>query len=157
MSDLDHLAISRVLGSTVQPYARVGFGGFTAVRATGEMLAARPKPPGRLAPEKARDQKIIQAFSSCHQGYSADRVLAEPSLAHRFIEQCQKLGVNEPAALINRRLLRLRKAGGFPIRTKVEDTRKLEPFLIAAELAFAQLTYRYDVSYDDLLADPEIG
>lgn len=157
MSGLDQLAISRILGSTLQPYAQKGFGGFSAVGAVGEMLANRPKPPTRLAPEPSRDARIIAAFKTTHRGYSVDRVLADPDLAGRFIDQTRRLGVDAPSTLINRRLLRIRKAGDLKIDTTVEEKRNLSAFLIPAELAFAQLTYRYEASYDDLLADPDIG
>jgi hypothetical protein len=158
MSDLDQLAISRILGSTVQPYTHTGFGGFSAVKAVGEMLATRPKPLARLGPDASRDAKIIDAFKKTHGGYSLDRVLANPELARQFVEQAQKLGVDAPPALINRRLLRIRKAGKLKVKTTAGDKeRDISPFLIPAELAFAQLTYQYEVSYDDLLADPEVG
>ena len=42
MNDLDHLTISRILGSTVRPISRPAFGGFSAVGAVGQMLANRP-------------------------------------------------------------------------------------------------------------------
>jgi hypothetical protein len=157
MSDLDQLAISRILGSTVHPYSHTGFGGFSAVKAVGEMLATRPKPSARLGPDASRDATIIDAFKKTHMGYSVDRVLADPDLARQFAELTQKLGVDASPALINRRLLCIRKAGNLEVETTIEETRDLRPFLIPAELAFAQLTYHYDASYDDLLADPEIG
>jgi site-specific DNA-methyltransferase (adenine-specific) len=157
MSDLDHLAISRILGSTVHAYSHTDFGGFSAVKAVGEMLATRPKPSARLGPDTSRDAKIIDAFKKTHKGYSVDRVLADPDLVHQFIELAQRLGVDASPALINRRLLRIRKAGDLKVETTVEEKRDLRPFLIPAELAFAHLTYHHDASYDDLLADPEIG
>lgn len=157
MSDVDHLAISRILGSTVRPFSRTGFGGFSAVRAVGEMLANRPKSAARLGPDASRDAKIIEAFKKIHRGYSVDRVLADPDLARQFDELAQALGVDAPPASINRRLLRIRKAGQLKVETTNEEKRDLHRFLIPAELAFAQLTYIYEASYDDLLADPEIG
>ena len=83
--------------------------------------------------------------------------MADPGLAARFVKRCRQLGIDAPHAAICRRLLRLRKAGGFPIKTTREDKRNLHPFLIPAELAFATLTYRYNASYDELLADPDVG
>lgn len=157
MSALDHLAISRILGSTFQSYSRSGFGGFSAVGAVGEMLATRPKTLGRLAPEASRDAKIIEAFKKAHKGYALDRMLADPDLTARFLGEAQRLGVHAPPVLINRRLLRIRKAGELKVATTVEDKRDLSSFLIPAELAFAQLIYQYEASYDDLLADPQIG
>ena len=78
-------------------------------------------------------------------------------MAARYVKHCQQLGVDASHAAICRRLLGLRKAGRFPVKTTREDKRDLHSFLIPAELAFAKLTYRYDASYDDLLADPVVG
>jgi hypothetical protein len=79
-SDLDQLAVSRILGSTFQSYPRTIFGGFSAVKAVGEMLATRPKRGQRLAADASRDAKIVEAFSATHEGYSVDRLLADPAL-----------------------------------------------------------------------------
>jgi site-specific DNA-methyltransferase (adenine-specific) len=121
------------------------------------MLANRPVKKAPLAPDKSRDSMIVKAFAQVHGGYSIDRTLADPQLAARFVKRCQQLGIDAAHAAVCRRLLRLRKEGGFPIKTTKEDNRNLHAFLIPAELAFAKLTYRYDASYDDLLADPDVG
>lgn len=157
MSELDQLTISRILGSTVQPISRPAFGAFSAVATIGQMLAKRPIETAPLAPDKSRDSIIVKAFAEIHDGYSVDRTLADPQLAARFVKRCRQLGIDAPHAAVCRRLLRLRKAGGFPVKTTREDHLDLHPFLIPAELAFAKLTYRFDASYDDLLADPDIG
>jgi hypothetical protein len=157
MSELDQLTISRILGSTVRPISRPAFGGFSAVGTVGQMLANRPIEMAPLAPDESRDSIIVKAFAQIHDGYSVDRTLADPRFAARFVKRCQQLGIDAPHAAVCRRLLRLRKAGGFPIKTTTVDKRDLHPFLIPAELAFAKLTYRYDASYDDLLADPDVG
>ncbi len=157
MNELDQLAISRILGSTVRPISRPAFGGFSALGTIGEMLANRPIEMAPLAPDKERDSIIVKAFAEIHNGYSVDRTLADPQLAARYVKRCQQLGIDARHAAICRRLLCLRKAGGFPVKTTREEKPDLHPFLIPAELAFAKLTYRYDASYDDLLADPEVG
>lgn len=123
----------------------------------GQMLANRPIETVPLAPDKSRDSIIVKAFAEVHNGYSIDRTLADPQLATRYVERCRQLGIDAPHAALCRRLLCLRKQGGFPVKTTKEDKRDLHPFLIPAELAFAKLTYRYDASYDDLLADPDVG
>jgi hypothetical protein len=157
MNELDQLRISRILGSTVRPISRPAFGGFSAVGTIGQMLANRPIKMAPLAPDNSRDSIVVKAFAEIHNGYSIDRTLADPQLAARYVKRCQQLGVDAPHAAICRRLLRLRKEGGFPVKTTRKDERDLHPFLIPAELAFAKLTYRYDASYDDLLADPDLG
>jgi hypothetical protein len=155
--ELDQLTISRILGSTIRPISRPAFGGFSAVGTVGLMFANRPIEIVPLAPDKSRDSTIVKAFAQIHDGFSIDRTLADPRLAAQFVGRCQHLGIDASHAAICRRLLRLRKAGGFPVRTTRQDRRNLHPFLIPAELAFAKLTYRYDASYDDLLADPDVG
>lgn len=157
MSDLDHLTISRILGSTVRPISRPAFGGFSAVGTVGEMLANRPVEILPLAPDESRDSAIVKAFAHVHDGYSVDRTLADPRLAAQFVNLCKQLGVDASHAAVCRRLLRLRKSGRFPVKTTKVDKRNLHPFLIPAELAFAKLSYRFDASYDDLLADPVVG
>src|SRR5690242_16284242 len=108
MSDLDQLAISRILGSTVRPFSRPAFGGFSAVGTVGQMLANRPAEVRPLAPEKSRDSAIIRAFAATHDGYSVDRTLADPRMAREFVKRCRQLGIDAPPAAICRRLLRLR-------------------------------------------------
>jgi len=157
MNELDQLMISRILGSTVRPLSRPAFGGFSVAGTVGQMLANRPIELPPLAPDQSRDANIVKAFAEIHDGYSVDRTLADPQLAARFVKRCQQLGIDATHAAICRRLLRLRKAGGLSVKTTRQDKRNLHPFLIPAELAFAKLMYRYDASYDDLLADPDLG
>jgi len=160
MSQLDHLTISRVLGSNVQPYSRSPFGAFGAVRAVGEMLAWHPKLIHALGRDDSRDGKIVAAFTKVHDGYSADRVLADPAHAQRLVDEYHRLGLDQPVALLNRRLLCIRKTGSPTIslpKTTKTDKRNLLPYLIPAEIAYAQLSYRYDATIDDVIADPEIG
>ncbi len=157
MNELDQLTISRILGSTVRSISRPAFGGFATAGTVGQMLANRPKEISPLGPDKSRDKIIVKAFAEIHDGYSVDRTLADPQMAALFVKRCQQLGIEAPHAAICRRLLRLRKAGGLSVKTTRVDKRDPHRFLIPAELAFAKLTYRFDASYDDLLADPEVG
>lgn len=157
MSDLDQLAISRILGSTFKPFSRPAFGGFSTVGTVEKMLANVPVQVSPLAPNTSRDSIIIRTFAEIHEGYSVDRTLADSQMANKFVQLCRERGINAPHVAICRRLLRLRKMGGFPVETTLKEERDFQPFLIPAELAFAKLTYRFDASYDDLLADPEVG
>ena len=94
MSELDQLTISRILGSTVRPISRPSFGGFSAVGTVGQMLANRPVEKAPLAPDESRDSIIVKVFAQLHDGYSVDRILADPQLAARFVKQCQQLGID---------------------------------------------------------------
>lgn len=159
MSEIDQYQISRIIGSTFRPVSRPSFSAFGVARTTGEMLATREKSPTTLTRDNARDAKIVRAFAAVHQGYATDRLLADPHLSQLFLKEVRSLGLQEPTAAINRRLLRIRKATDLPVRlpkTTKTEKRDLHPYLIPAEIAYALLGYQYDVSFDDLLADPEL-
>jgi len=121
------------------------------------MLASRPRKPVGLAADPTRDAKIVEAFEKTHDGYAIDRVFSDPELCLRFIEVAHRLGVDASYTAICRRLMGIRKSGKFKVVTTKKDKRDPRPFLIPAELAFAQLTYRHDASYDDMLLDPAVG
>jgi hypothetical protein len=107
------------------------------------------------------DQVIAKAFERVRDGLSADRLLADPEHAIRFDRLCAQLGVKQPPAAINRRLLRLRKASGGG---QLKPTSRREVFADltevlgpAVEFALAKVRVRYGASVDDVLADPDIG
>ena len=155
MSDLDQLMISRILGNTVRPI-HVQCSEFSATGTVGQMPTNRPIELAPLAPDESRDSIIVETFH---------KFMTVIPLIVPWQTRSWRLGLLNGAsnsALRHRtpqfrRLLRLRKAGGFPVKTTREDKRILRPFLIPAELAFVKLTYRYHASYDDLLADPDVG
>ena len=60
------------------------------------------------------------AFRDANDGYSTDRVLADPDLNARFISACRKHGLNESPILLNRKLINLRKSGQLRVRAERE-------------------------------------
>ena len=54
-------------------------------------------------------KSIRQAFESVHEGYSADRVVADPDLNKKFLAACGSLGLNSSAGELNSCLLNARK------------------------------------------------
>jgi site-specific DNA-methyltransferase (adenine-specific) len=99
---------------------------------------------------------IVAAYLESHQGFSADRVLADPELNEAFLSACQKKGVPGSVAQWNRSLLRIRKSKKLPhgsVRTVITPE-QFDRFLFASEIALECLTSQYQCSLDDILCDP---
>jgi site-specific DNA-methyltransferase (adenine-specific) len=102
---------------------------------------------------------IRQAFEEVHQGYSADRVVADPGLNTSFITACRLLGIDLPIHELNSSLLNARKASlltGIPTtsRTAFAD---LDEYQFASEIAARFLEHRSQVTLDQILCDPVLA
>jgi hypothetical protein len=99
---------------------------------------------------------IRQAFETVHNGYSADRILADPELNARFLAQCALLGLTAAPQILNSALLNSRKASVLTgIRTK-QLTRfpDQENYQFASEIAARFLERRSQATLDQILCDP---
>jgi site-specific DNA-methyltransferase (adenine-specific) len=103
------------------------------------------------------DQGIIEAYVAVRNGFSTDRVIADPNLNREFISLCKHLGVPGQPTDWNRRLLGLRKASrlsGLPRpRKTIISVREIDPYEFACEIAVQEYV-RDGCSLDDLLCDP---
>ena len=57
------------------------------------------------------DKGVIEAFRRSSQGFSVDRVIADPELDASFLDACYSLGLGESPVFLNMRLFRIRKSG----------------------------------------------
>ncbi len=104
---------------------------------------------------------VAEAFMAAHEGYSADRVLADPALNDRFLENCRVLGIPGEAKDWNRLLLNARKRGDLasidtPRRTRVLRS-TMAAFLFAGEMAWRKVSDDRKCSLDDILCDPTLA
>lgn len=101
---------------------------------------------------------IASSFSSCRDGYAADRVVADPQLNEAFIQCCRANGFSGPAVVANKALLNLRKAGLIVEPTSKRTTfADIEEFKFASEIAARFLSRRDGLSLDAIICDPEIA
>jgi hypothetical protein len=161
VAELNQFAVSRILGSTMKPGVRPGFGYTRGLEAVGSTLAARPSHHEQLAFSNAAEHTVLRAFGDIAQGYSVDRVLADPELSEKFYERCKALGLSASREAANRRLLVIRKNPRSRLRVPhVQRPVRLQnamEFLYAAEFAMVELSYRYGATVDDMLANPKFG
>lgn len=109
--------------------------------------------------------RIIQAFAEVRDGYSADRVIADPKLNHRFLRRCRELRLLQPDVELNWKLMNARKGGhlsNLP-KTKRFTVCETDKFEYASEIALrhvqrlCMLKTGEEVSLDRVICDPELA
>jgi len=100
---------------------------------------------------------IIKALDASSDGYSSDRVVADPELNRRFISECRLRGLEDPAEDLNRALLNLRKAGGLTGRPRAKQTHfhNEDEYRFASEIAARFLERRDGISLDSIICNPD--
>ena len=105
---------------------------------------------------------IAEAFRLTHDGFSADRVVADVELNREFLNACRKLGLVGEPRVWNALLFRLRKAGKLiPIPTTertIMSWQDCDDFLFASEIALQKmLSHQLAESLDEILCDPSLA
>jgi len=118
-----------------------------------------PNPSPTRGEGSQSTEQLVEAFRRACNGYSLDRVVADPKLQEELVRQCQALKLAGDAKSWNAALFRLRKAGkltSVPTTARTElSWEACEPYLPAAEAATSLLLGRdNEESLDDLLCDP---
>jgi predicted GIY-YIG superfamily endonuclease len=100
---------------------------------------------------------IVEAFDAASDGYSADRVVADPELNLRFIIECQQRGLLDSSADLNHALLNHRKKGGLTGRPRSKRThfQDEDDYRFAAEIAARFLERRDGISLDAIICNPD--
>lgn len=104
-------------------------------------------------------ETIVQAFAACYDGFAVDRVVVDPILNSRFIDECRQRGCIEPAAELNRCLFNLRKQSRLSAykaknRTSFSDE---DQYRFASEIAARFMERKHVLSLDMILCDPGLA
>jgi hypothetical protein len=168
MSNLNHYAISKILGSTMKPVKGIRFGHFGILATTAETLKALQEGERELASgtfSLDADRLVSQAFEDVRNGASTDALLWDTDLAGRFLERCRELNLGLSAAALVHRLMHIRKHQAVYRKHGItlSPTTRMEPhpsivpqYAHAIEFALVRLWYRYGAAIDTILADPEL-
>lgn len=136
----------------------------------GEQLALFRDEDGAGAPRPRQSDlfEIVRlAYRDVHDGWSSDRVVADPYLDARFIQACWHRGAQAPQALLNHLLLNARKR---KILGKTDGARRyhidpavMDQYLFASEFAARIMQDRQyansqrRITVDHILCDPELA
>jgi site-specific DNA-methyltransferase (adenine-specific) len=157
----------RWMGVEVSPeYVRHANARIAAVRA-GDPVEG-PEDPLSSAPatplgsgrrwEAVDERGLVDAFKRAADGYSVDRVIADPALNARFIDECSRLELHGRPRDWNLALLGLRKAGKLTEVSAAKRTQlsweSMDPFAFASEMALRRMLDLGAPSLDHVLCDP---
>ena len=104
---------------------------------------------------------IVQAYLEVRQGYSTDRVIADPVMDRMFLRRCRELGLSGTDFDLNWKLFNARKNGYLSnIPKTIEYTissEQRDEFEYASEIAARFIQQKYDPrSLDKIICDPDI-
>ncbi|MFG0291143.1 MAG: DNA methyltransferase [Rhodopirellula sp. JB044] len=106
---------------------------------------------------------VVDAFRDTHAGFSVDRVLLDPAMSERFVNECRTAGCEASEHELRRQLAQLRFVGTLtaedlqPSEPTIVATETLQRYRYASEIAWRTIADRYPTwTLDDLLLDPEI-
>jgi DNA modification methylase len=119
---------------------------------------AEPSSMGEQRDEMKRG--IIAGFSATSDGYSADRVIADPELNDRFIRMCNRIGLAGDHTQWNQTLLNIRKSSCLRMKTRKRTTfsnEEIDKYSFACEMAVQLLSEKHKLSLDGILCCPEIA
>jgi DNA modification methylase len=105
---------------------------------------------------------VTEAFRITNDGFSVDRVVADPELNAAFVHACQRVGLAGDPRSWNMLLFRLRKAGSLTQipseKRTIIDWDKCENYMFASEIAWQSLLNEGSAkSLDEILCDPELA
>ncbi|HJN10035.1 MAG TPA: DNA methyltransferase [Pirellulaceae bacterium] len=105
---------------------------------------------------------VLAAFELTHDGYSVDRLVADPEINTRFQAACRRLGVCGGPPTWNQLLFQLRTAGKLahlPTTQRTSITwESCDPYLFGSEIAMQWMLDRKDVvSLEQILCNPALA
>lgn len=108
---------------------------------------------------------IVQAFLETREGYSVDRVIADPVLNQRFLTRCRELNAKGTDFDLNWRLMYARKNGYLSQlpKTKRYSPEGIDNFEFSSEIALVYVKQQADhnkqkgITLDKVLCDPELA
>ncbi len=102
------------------------------------------------------NRHVLDAFAEVRQGFSVDRVIADPGLNSRFLDSCLRRGLTDQPVDLNLSLFNVRKRGGLPRSTRRTVFRNQDGFAFAAEIAIRSLERKHHTTLDRVLCDPSL-
>ena len=120
-------------------------------------ISKREKKSKRIR-DDSTSEAIIRAFKNTSEGYSVDRVIANPILNASFIEECSSEGISGRPVDWNLELLALRKSGNHDdlraSRREPVSLKKMDLYEFASEIAIRRMLDMGYPSLDHVLCDP---
>ena len=126
-----------------------------------KLQAKRESPTTKRATRETDERaELIEAFVASSDGYSTDRVIADPRLNKLFISECKARGIQGKPVDWNLRLLNLRKASALEHlrgrKRTILSSSVVSECEFASEIAFRMISRESECTLDQLLCDPDL-
>jgi hypothetical protein len=164
MTHLNYFALSAALGASIGPRSQVTRSPSSYREMTREMadLMSKRRPhvqvlhePGCAGAQYIK--RVCKAFMAVRDGYSPDRVVADPHMNREFLKLCEAFGLEDEAFNLNWTLLNLRKAGELSnLQSRKSIVADQWHYIYASEIAARSMFYRHNVSVDKLICHPKL-
>jgi hypothetical protein len=100
---------------------------------------------------------VVDAFEAVRDGFSVDRVIADPNLNERFVSECVRRAVVAAPVELNLLLLNLRKRAQIQRGSRRTIIGGQDAFGFAAEMAIRALERKHSTTLDRVLCDPQVA
>lgn len=166
MSELNHFAISAILGSEIAGQVNFGHGQIASLGDGQKYLNLVRGQHACLSQElnstlRADVRTVKDAFLAVRNEdgdkKSADFYVAEPSRNARFIAKCRELGLRESEYILNKTLFYARKKSLLPNLQSAKTVFDYEDYAFASEFAATEIRYETGASIDDVLCHPVLA
>ena len=161
MAQLNHYAISSILGSQIIGRAKVAHGQIGSLQTLQNIIDLRNRlvsPAELYHSEQVSQDLVIEAFHAARQDRgSPDLYVADPQRNREFLKKCRDLGAEASDYSLNKALLNARKGRKLSGLDSVRTHLEFEEYAFACELAAIELHYRIGASIDDIICDPELA
>jgi hypothetical protein len=164
MPSINYFAIGAALGAAIGPRSKISQNPSAFREATAEMaeiVGRRRAHVQVLHRHESSDAHYLnlvgRAFFAVRDGFSPDRVVADPRFNRAYLAHCESFGLHDSAYNLNWTLLNLRKAGEL---RNLHSKRSVVPgqwrYSFASEISARILFYRCGVSVDRLICHPQL-
>lgn len=109
-----------------------------------------------IDPPENLDQVIVESFRTTHDGWSSDEVILDEHRNKKFIDACHSKLPDVSAAVLNWRLMNLRKAGKLKAKTTKTNRTSIDDVIHIAEIAARSMHDRHSISTDQIMTDPNL-
>ncbi len=164
MSDVNHSAISSILGSEIVGEFKAGHGQIGSLGDAQRFVEARrvaTSPAALHHGEVADIDQVVKVFRELREARgdrgSPDLYVADPERNAALLAACRKAGLQASDYALNKALLSARKKGLLKNLRSARTVFNDEDYAFASELAATELKYLTGASIDDLVCDPALA
>jgi site-specific DNA-methyltransferase (adenine-specific) len=164
VSDINHFAISSILGSEIAGRFNAGHGQIDSLGDAQRFVEAKrlAQTTGRhRVRERVDKDKVAEVFLQLREARGdlspPDLYIADPLRNEEFIARCRKAGIEGSVYAINKTLMNLRRHSRLKGLHSVRTSFDYEDYAFASEFAATELKYLTGASIDDIICDPGLA